>query len=52
MSTAFVALARSAEHEAIIYHRLGDREEEEHSRQLVRYYMDSARQFKANEVRV
>lgn len=49
LSTCFVALARCAEHEAQLYHRLGDRMEEEHSRQLVRHYMDSARRFKANQ---
>lgn len=52
MSTSFVALARIADHEACIYHRLGDKDEEEHSRQLVRHYMDAARKAKRNEVRI
>lgn len=49
LSTCFVALARSAEHEALIYHRLGDDSEEEHARQLVRHYMDAARIAKSNQ---
>lgn len=51
LTTCFVALARSAEHEAQLYHRLGDAMEEEHSRQLVRHYMDAARRFKLNQPR-
>lgn len=50
LSPCFVALARSAEHQAIIYHHLGDQVEEEHSRQLVRHYMDAARRAKSHEV--
>lgn len=45
----FVALARIADHEAAIYHRLGDRDEEEHARQLQRHYMDAARKAKTNQ---
>lgn len=52
LSICFVALARSAEHQANLYHQLGDKDEEEHSRQLVRHYMDAARRSKSNEVRV
>lgn len=52
LSVCFVALARSADHEACIYHRLGDKDEEEHARQLVRHYMDAARRSKNNEVRI
>ena len=52
LSTCFVALARSAEHTAILYHHLGDRDQEEHSRQLVRHYMDAARRAKTNELRI
>lgn len=46
LTACFVALARSAEHTAMLFHRLGDRDEEEHARQMVRHYMDSARRFK------
>lgn len=49
LTACFVALARSAEHEAMLYHLLGDAMQEEHARQLVRHYMDSARRFKANQ---
>lgn len=49
LSTCFVALARSAEHVALLYHCLGDSEQEEHARQLVRHYMDAARRAKTNE---
>lgn len=44
----FVALARIAEHKALILHRLGDLDEEEHARQLARHYMDSARFTKSH----
>jgi hypothetical protein len=44
-----VNLARSAEHAATLYHHLGDVAEEEHARQLVRHYMDSARRTRNNE---
>lgn len=52
LTPCFVALARQAEHEALIYHRLGDKDEEEHARQLVRHYMDAARNFKRHELRI
>jgi hypothetical protein len=49
LSTCFVALARSAKHEALLYHLLGDREQEAHCEELVRGYMHSARTSKSNE---
>lgn len=51
LAICFVALARIASREAAIYHRLGDIDEEEHARQLVRHYLDSARRSKTQEVR-
>lgn len=51
LTACFVALARSASHEANLLHKLGDSEEEEHARQLARHYMDSAKRFKANQQR-
>lgn len=47
----FVALARIAEHKALILHRLGDAVEEEHERQLARHYMDAARRSQQLEKR-
>lgn len=49
LSTCFVALARSAKHRALIYHLLGDVEQEMHCGELVRGYMNSARVSKLNE---
>lgn len=49
LTTTFVSLARIASHQAAIYSRLGDRDEEEHARQLVRHYMDSARFTKSHQ---
>lgn len=52
MSIIFVALARSAKHESLLHHYLGDRDLEAHCGQLVREYMNSARRAKACETRV
>jgi len=51
LSTHFVALARSAHRESMLYHSLGDHDMEEFCGQLVRDYMDRARHAKANNPR-